>query len=554
VILSEGTLWEGSTSQFPGWESIYRGTGAAPLTGGYWASYAEIYRRQLWVAAVCNKLAMGEARLPLKVYEHDDLNRPEADGHPYQVLLRRPNGRQSRFNFWLWTVSTFDVHGEAFWGKIRDPGGRPVELAPLHPTGMHLARVDDAGQARWDYQNGTVRVTDIPQSDLVHFRTFNPDTSTRGMSRLEPLRRTLEFEDAAQRAQSSFWSKSARPGTLLATDRAMSQPALDRLRVDWDRVAGGVDNHGKTVILEEGLKPERWQLTNEEAQYIDARKLNREEVCAVFDVPPPAVHILDRATFSNITEQLRSLYRDTHAPRLQLFESTLEQDLRGARRPGASDPDFGDEVYAEFLLDEVLRGDFEVRSQAYRNAEYMTMAEKRQRENLPFIEGTDRIFVNAATAPLDAVDQTAGDPPTDPAPPVATAGNGELGVLELVTAIQKVYLGVGTVITADEARALLNRAGAGLVGSLPGDPPAPAPAGDEPAARAVADLAVHWPVIDGRLRRVKTLDALDADALVAGVPAAGPLVRSALAVARSQGHTVTEFRQLCQTLAGGTTP
>jgi HK97 family phage portal protein len=406
MIASGGVLWEGTPAEFPGFDRIPLAPGPPGTVAPLWATYAEIYRRQLWVAAVINKLAMGEARLPLKVYEHDDLNRPEARDHPYAALLRRPNGRRSRFFFWLWTVSTFDVHGEAFWGKLRDPGGRPIELVPLHPTGMHLDH-DDAGEARWTYQNARVRVTGIPASDLVHFKAFNPDTSWRGMSRLEPLRRTLEFEDAAQRAQSSFWAHSARPGTLLSTEKAMSQPALDRLKVQWDTIAGGVDNVGRTVVLEEGLKPERWSLTNEESQYIESRKLNREEVCAVYDVPPPAVHILDRATFSNITEQLRSLYRDTHAPRLQLFESTLEAELRGSHRPGASEPDFGDEVYAEFLLDEVLRGDFEVRAKAYREADYMTVAEKRQRENLPFIEGTDRIFVNAATIPLDAAEAVA---------------------------------------------------------------------------------------------------------------------------------------------------
>jgi phage portal protein BeeE len=66
-------------------------------------------------------------------------------------------------------------------------------------------------------------------------------------------------------------------------------------------------------VLEEGMEPKPLTLTAEEAQYIETRKLNREEVCAAYDMPPPVVHILDRATFSNITEQMRSMYRDTMA-------------------------------------------------------------------------------------------------------------------------------------------------------------------------------------------------------------------------------------------------
>jgi hypothetical protein len=163
----------------------------------------------------------------------------------------------------------------------------------------------------------------------------------------------------------------------------------------------GADNTGKTVILEEGMTATPLTIKNTDAQYIETRKLNREEVVAAYDMPPPAVHILDHATFSNITEQFRSLYRDSGAVTLGYFEAVLEDQLRGSVRPGSSEPDFGDDVYAEFLLDEVLRGSFEARQDAYEKARYMTLAEKRERENLPFIEGTDVILVNTADQPLD---------------------------------------------------------------------------------------------------------------------------------------------------------
>jgi HK97 family phage portal protein len=485
-----------------------------PLSlGNQWFSYSEMYRRQLWVSVVVGKRAGSLARLPLKVYLRDELNRPEATDSPYAKLLAKPSTKHSRFFFWQWITSTRDIFGEAFAGKVRDPGGRPIELVLLHPTGMHPDKVPTGAEQTWTFRNGEVEILGIRQSDLVHFKTYNPDDTMRGMSPLEPLRRTLEFEDAAQRAQSSFWRRGARPAVALSTDKELSQAAATRLRVQWDEVAAGADNTGRTVVLEQGLKPEKWQVTNEEAQYIDSRKLNREEVCAGYDVPPPVVHILDRATFSNITEQMRSMYRDTMAPLLKSFEETLEHDLRSSVRPGASEPDFGDDVYAEFLLDEVLRGDFEARADAYQKSDFMTIAEKRQRENLPFIEGTDRVFVNAATVPL------------------VTAPDGEkLSPTELATAIQKIYLGVDTVVTADEAREILNRAGADLAGSLPGT--------------TVRSLM-------GRLSRVSDLSEVDPDALVAGLPDADLIVRSLLASAIDAGHTVPEFRQGLKALAGG---
>jgi phage portal protein BeeE len=78
------------------------------------------------------------------------------------------------------------------------------------------------------------------------------------------------------------------------------------LKAQFDAAHAGADNTGSTVVFEEGVKRRIVQLSAEEMQYIESRKLNREEVCAAFDVPPPVVHILDHATFSNITEQLRS--------------------------------------------------------------------------------------------------------------------------------------------------------------------------------------------------------------------------------------------------------
>lgn len=352
------------------------------------AAYAELYRRQLWVGVVVQKRALATARLPLKVYVRDALNRPEAPrDNPYAALLRNPNPGMSPFRFWEWTSSTFDTFGEAAWLKLRDRGGRPYALPPLHPTALTWR--DD----HWEFDNGKIRLPDIPPADVVFFRNYNPSDTRRGMSRLEQLRDTLENEAAARDATSAFWRNGARPGFALTHPNTLSEPAQTRLRAQWDTQHGGTRNTGKTLILEEGMEAKVLQLTQEDAQYIESRKLNREEVCAAYDVPPPVVHILDHATYSNITEQMRSIYRDTMAPHLKGFESDMDAQLRA--------PDFGDDVYAEFLLDEVLRGDFEARADAYNKADYMTIAEKRRAENLPYVEGTDVILVNTASLPLE---------------------------------------------------------------------------------------------------------------------------------------------------------
>lgn len=360
----------------------------------YRAAYAEIFTSQLWVFVVVTKLAKATARLPLPVYERDERNGRNKVDHPLALLLEKPNSSMSGYHLKLWTSATTDIFGEAFWLKRRRAGA--VEgLYPLHPSGM-----TEAEGGGWNFDNGRIRMTDIPASDIVHFTSYHPTSLTRGMTALEPLRATLENEWHARSATSNFWSKGARPALALLHKANLSPDALSRLRGQMDSLHGGSVNTGSTLILEEGMEPRPMSLTAEEAQYIETRKLNREEVCAAYDVPPPVVHILDRATFSNITEQMRSMYRDTMGARLPSYEAAIETDLRAVEWPS-------DDVYAEFLLDEVLRGDFEARQAALAQANHLTIAEKRRMENLPFIEGTDRIFLNTATMPLDAIDAQA---------------------------------------------------------------------------------------------------------------------------------------------------
>lgn len=397
VFISNGTVTKSPTQTFT--PASWNGWPQAGITPALrWGSYSAIYRRQMWVSVLVNKIATASARLPLKVYQRGE-GRPEARDSPYAELLRNPNDELDPFLFWLWTVSTLNIYGESFWLKVRDGGGRPVRLIPWHPTSMVDEMVD--GRRRWSLQRSNGR-TGIERRDFVHFRFYDPDSIHRGMSPLEPLRDTLENEAGARAANSAMWRNGGRPSFILRHPKTFSGNAVsERLRDQWNEIHGGVHNWAKTAVLEEGMEAQKLTFDSEELQYIESRKLNREECCAVYDVPPPVVHILDRATFSNITEQMRSMYRDTMAPKLKMLESTMETELRDGRLGAQREPDFGADVYSEFLMDEVLRGDFEARAAAYRSADFMTIAEKREKENLPFIEGTDRIFLNQASLPLN---------------------------------------------------------------------------------------------------------------------------------------------------------
>lgn len=400
-------------------DASYYGMAAMPLLNVY-AAYAAIYREQLWVGTVIRKLAMATARMPfdVKIRLNDTDSRPE--NGPLTELLARPNPRMSGFKLWEWTSSTRDIYGEAFWLKLRDARGVVRELHPMHPTNV-IVRRTPLGGIEYIYSSGTRNVSmlpPIPEQDVVAFTTYNPENLMRGLSILESLRMTLLNEDAARRATASMWSKGARPGVILSTEGKLSDAAVQRLKKQFDAAHAGADNAGSTVVFEEGLKPTIVQLSSEEMQYIESRKLNREEVCSAYDVPPPVVHILDHATFSNITENLRSQYRDTMAPRFVNFESVIDHQLV---------PDFysNRSVFTRFNMEEVLRGDFETKataSVAMRNAGLLTGNQGLAMFGYPRSEDPemDRYYANAALVPLGAGSQqqvaTDGTPIPTPMP------------------------------------------------------------------------------------------------------------------------------------------
>ena len=406
MLISDGALTPmvplGYADSNPQYTNPYYYPGTGLGLSNAFATYGQVYKSQVWIATLVNKLAFGVARLPLKVYQRGaDGARAEVRDSPMAQLLRSPNSRHDPFFFWLWTASTFEVYGEALWVKVRPrPGVAPTQLWPLHPSNITTKRDPDTGRLVYQYFVGAANapLMEWDEADVVHFKSYNPENQVRGMSRLEPLRQTILNEDAARRASQAFWANGGRPSMMVTHPSTLSPAAHDRLGATLSGLHAGVDNWGKIALLEEGATPTLLPLNAEEMQYIESRKINREEACGMYDVPPPVVHILDRATFSNITEQMRSMYRDTMAPRLGLFESVLDTQLR---------PDFDPQgnLYAEFLMDEVLRGSFEERAaqqQAAINSGQRTPNEARRLDNLPPLPGGDHLYINAASIPLVA--------------------------------------------------------------------------------------------------------------------------------------------------------
>jgi HK97 family phage portal protein len=499
----------------------YTGLGKHPLSEflNHSDAYDAIYENNLWVKTVVQKLLGLALQIPRKVYQRTGGGRESVPRSAYGQLIARPSKDIDPYHFWGMSTLHYYIHGKAFLRKVRDRGGRPIELKIIHPSRMRygppgggVANLSafpiPSEDNRWWIARDDGTEVEIPARDLIPWLDFNPRHPKLGLSRLESLRQTLANEDAARRANAAQWINGGKPSFVLKHPAKFNNPMASlRLSNQFQTRHGGVDNWGRPLVLEEGMDIVPLE-SNNDLEYIATRRLNRDEVISSYDIPPPAVHVLDKATFSNIVEQHRAIYMLNMPPMFTSFEAMIDFYLRDGSL-GDGPPDFGNSFYMEHLMDGVLRGSFEERVLAYSRmiqTAQVTPAEVRELENRPKIAGSDRLFLNGAVIPLDlsGAKVASGDTSTQ-VPTERTAG------------------------TSDASSALepMN------VSSLP------------PPSLESRELSK----VMGRLSRPVSVDSVDVDALVQGLDdVAADAVRGVIAIARFGGFSMAETRRLMKEL------
>lgn len=327
-----------------------------------YALYGQIYTNQPWIMSVINKRAEAVARLPVNIWDVKGNTRSLDTRSQYAQLIADPCPKMDPFSFWGWIQRTIDIYGETYLAIDRDKSGAPAALWPMHPSRVAIKRNPKGGEYTYYFQAGSgvgTELVSFPESDVVPFKLFNPDKLERGLSKMEALRSTIFAEDSSRTATSAMWKNAGRPNIVLETGNRLGDAGRKRLKLAFDGAHAGSGNTGKTLVLEDGVTAKPLQISAVDMQYIEARQLNREEVCGVYDVAPPMVHILDRATFSNISAQMRAFYRDTMAPVIESLQSVMNKYV-GAH--------WDRQNTLEFAVDDVIRGDFEIRMEAAHKA------------------------------------------------------------------------------------------------------------------------------------------------------------------------------------------
>lgn len=363
IAVGRGDLRFGSIP-FNAWSA---GGGAVDMVGGQVVSYGQIFATQVWVAAAVMRMLGGAIRVPLKAYRRtsDDGRERLRPPHPLADAIVDPWEGGSQAQLVQALLGPVLVHGNGLM-ELRQGAG---DVLRFDPTDYRDASPIIPFQqiAGWTVVDEDGRERTVGADTMMHLAWWSP-LGPIGVSPLQQLGVTLTVENAAQRYQQALFRNGARPPSaitvseqFLTLEPAQRQVLLQQLREDVTNIHANPDNAGRPPLLPPGLDWKPVGHTAVEAELIDQRKVAREEIAAVYQIPPPMLGILDKATYSNIETQREMFFTDTLGPPLILIEQTLNATLvkRLLRE---------DDLFVEFDFAGVLRGDRLQEIQAIREA------------------------------------------------------------------------------------------------------------------------------------------------------------------------------------------
>jgi HK97 family phage portal protein len=304
------------------------------------------------------------ASLPLGVYRQLDGGGREIDRkHPlFDVLCRMPNKWQTSFEWREMMSGHFELRGRCY-SEIVSTGGKAVsELIPLHPDRVRAFRAPD-GRLAFEFSplDGPTRIILQHEMCFLHGLTTGSD----GITPLSPIgecREAIGLSLATEEHGARLFGNGTRLGGILKKPNGHLKDDIARKKLldSWNAAHRGVQNAGKTALLEDGLEWQALGMTNEDAQFIDSRTLQISEIARIFGVPPHKLYDLSRSTNNNIEHQGIEFVSDTVRPGAIRREEAMERDLLS----GSSSKTH----CIMFDLDGLMRGDSAARAAYYASA------------------------------------------------------------------------------------------------------------------------------------------------------------------------------------------
>ena len=261
--------------------------------------------------------------------------------------------------------------------KIPDPG--KFSVSPLYKRVsvklMHMVR--------------------LSPYDVLHIPGLGFDGLV-GYSPIAMAKNAIGLAIAAEEYGSKFYANGATPSGILEYPGTVKEP--DKVRESWNAGFGGSSNAHKIAVLEEGMKYTPISISPNEAQFLETRKFQINEIARIFRVPPHMVGDLEKSSFSNIEQQSLEFVKYTLEPWLVRWEQAMQRSL--------IPQDDKSKYFIKFNVDGLLRGDYQSRMQGYATARqngWMSANDIRELENLdriPAEDGGDLYLINGNMMPL----------------------------------------------------------------------------------------------------------------------------------------------------------
>ena len=360
-------------------------------------------------------LSEAVASLPLHFYKYGkNGSKVKAVDHPLYMLLHdEPNPEMTSFVFRETLMTHLLLWGNAYAQIIRNGKGEIIALYPLMPDRMKVDR-DEHGRLYYEYQvssddaptnkGTTVKLT---PDEVMHIPGLGFDGLV-GYSPIAMAKNAIGLAIAAEEYGSKFYANGAAPSGVLEHPGTLKDPS--KVRDSWSQTFGGSANSHKVAVLEEGMKYTPISISPNEAQFLETRKFQIDEIARIFRVPPHMVGDLEKSSFSNIEQQSLEFVKYTLDPWVSRWEQNMARSLLSAEEK--------QKYFIKFNVDGLLRGDYQSRMNGYATARqngWMSANDIRELENLDRIPaelGGDLYLINGNMTKLEDAGIFASSPDT----------------------------------------------------------------------------------------------------------------------------------------------
>ena len=356
------------------------------------------------VYACVRILAEAIASLPIHVYKHTDECKEQYVNHQlYYLLHDEPNPDMTSFVFRETLMSHLLIWGNAYAQIIRDGRGQVLALYPLLPDRMTVKR-DDMGELYYVYQRSEEDNPNfkdkgniiLKKSEVLHVPGLGFD-GLIGYSPIAMAKNAVGMTLATEEYGASFFANGANPGGVLEHPGILKDPS--KVRESWNQVYQGTNNSHKVAVLEEGMSYKTIGIPPNEAQFLETRKFQINEIARLYRIPPHMVGDLEKSSFSNIEQQSLEFVKYTLDPWVVRFEQAFQKALLL--------PDEKKTYFIKFNVDGLLRGDYQSRMNGYaigRQNGWLSTNDIRRLEDMNPLskeEGGDLYLVNGNMTKLE---------------------------------------------------------------------------------------------------------------------------------------------------------